>query len=271
MKLLGVCQRLDQKMSPLLGPDDERYEDFYQHWMEEQKKQLQELRDALDSDMQENQLKQLNEKVLNHYVRYYKAKDRAAKQDVLKVVHPLWRSPLENAFSFIGGWRPTMVFQLAYAQAGQQIEAELAEFLSGIDTPNMASLSATQLQRISALQEATQKSEEELEHRMAILQQGMADQPLLSLAQADAKQHEKDEADTESVLETAMDDKLKVLEEIVVAADNLRMETLTKMLTLLNAVQAAQYLVAAAQIHIAIRDLGKKRNGVNGIGHNLAV
>jgi hypothetical protein len=48
-----------------------------------------------------------------------------------------------------------MVCQLAYAQVGQQIEVEFVEFLSEIDTPNMASLSSKQLLQMNNLQQLT--------------------------------------------------------------------------------------------------------------------
>jgi hypothetical protein len=223
----------------------------------------------------------LVQKVLAHYEEYYTAKDGATRQDVLKVVQSSWKSPLETAFMFIGGWRPTIACQLAYAQAGQQIEAELAEFLSGIDTPTMASLSSKQLSRISDLQQLTQKSEEDLEHRMAVLQQGFVDEPLLSLAQghdehrlhpmlsleqAGEQQRAEEEAggsDHGTELQSAMDEKVKVLEELVIDADDVRNRTLKEMVQILNPVQAAQYLVAAAQIQVAIRHLGAKHNGTH--------
>lgn len=48
-----------------------------------------------------------------------------------------------------------MVCQLAYAQVRQQIEVELVEFLSEIDTPSMASLSSKQLLLTSNLHQLT--------------------------------------------------------------------------------------------------------------------
>jgi hypothetical protein len=274
-------------MPEVQGPNDESFADFYANWLKQQEEHLLELRAALGdgSNIQEPELKNLVQKVLAHYEEYYTAKDGAAQQDVLKVVQSSWKTPLENAFMFIGGWRPTMVCQLAYAQAGQQIEAQLAEFLSGIDTPGMVSLSSKQLLLTSNLQQLTQKCEEDFEHRMAVLQQGLVDQPLLSLAQghwdhhpqmpdpptlslAQAGEHQRAEEeaggnDHETEMESAMDDKVKALKELVTDADAMRLKTLKDMLHILNLVQSAQYLVAAAQIQIAIRHLGVKQNGIH--------
>jgi hypothetical protein len=268
-------------MPAVQGPNNQNYADFYAKWVKLQEDDLHELQAALDSNIQEAELLELVQKVLAHYEDYYKVKDGAARKDVLSVVQSSWKSPLERAFMFIGGWRPSMVCQLVYAQAGQQIEAELAEFLSGVDTPTMASLSSKQLSQTSDLQQFTQKSEEDLEHRMAVLQQGMVDQPVLSLAQGHGQQRphqtlslaqagEQQRADEEATgndheteLQSAIDDKVKGLEELVLEADDVRYSTLKEILHILNPVQAAQYLVAAAQIHIAIRHLGVKQNGTH--------
>ncbi|KAJ7289057.1 hypothetical protein O6H91_Y305800 [Diphasiastrum complanatum] len=154
-----------------------------------------------------------------------------------------------------------MVFQLAYAEAGQMIEAELADFLEGIDIPSMAGLSAKQLELINNLQKQTLKEEEELSHRMAMLQQGMADQPLLSLAEqvVTVLQPSNEGEDTTSIFEDAVDEKLKLLEDLLIDADNLRKESLMKMLKILTTIQSAQYLAAAGQLQVALRKVGEIR------------
>jgi TusA-related sulfurtransferase len=57
-----------------------------------------------------------------------------------------------------------MVCQLAYAQVGQQIEVELVEIISKIDTPNMASLSSKQLLQTNDLRQLTLKCEKDVKH-----------------------------------------------------------------------------------------------------------
>lgn len=171
-------------MAHHLGPDDEKFEDFYASWTSTHIDMLSHLQEALDSDMKQPELLQEVKKIVGHHEEYYKAKQRASHQNILQTVTPSWRSPLEKAFLWLGGWRPSLAFQLVYALAGQQIEAELAELLDGVDTPTFASLSSMQLCQVSELQTATNKEEESLSNEMAVLQQSFADQPLLSLAQA---------------------------------------------------------------------------------------
>lgn len=278
-------------MAPLVGPHDEKYEDFYSSWVNTQEELLKILQEALDSDIREPELFQEVKKVAEHYENYYAAKQSASHQDVLQTVTASWRSPLEKAFLWLGGWRPSLAFQLVYALAGQQIEAELAEFLEGVDTPTFASLTSLQLSQVSELQTATNKLEENLSNDMAMLQQSFADQPLLTLAQVHhmvqsqegrndlGSSHEDDDdgdssngadesdrgrdGDEQDSMDSAMQDKLKSLQEIALQADSLRLTTLQKVLDILNIYQKAQYLISAGKLQVALRNLGEKLNGTN--------
>ncbi|KAL3686161.1 hypothetical protein R1sor_004183 [Riccia sorocarpa] len=232
----------------------EAYAEFQQKWKEEQDILTHELEEALTAGKAENELHQLVRKLEKHYEEYYVAKDGALKHDALRMMQPGWKCPLEAAFMWIGGWRPTTVFQLAYAQAGEQLEEQLTQLLQGLSTPSMASLSSSQLQRISNLQVTTQESEEELTHKEAVLQQGMADQPVLTLAVA-AAEEESEDGENMNALKDAMGEKVEALENLIRDADSLRTETLKKMLRILTPIQAAQYLVAAGKLQIGIRKL----------------
>lgn len=279
-------------MAPLVGPHHEKYEDFYTSWVNTQEELVKNLQEALESDMRQPELLKEVKKVTEHYRIYYKAKQNASHQDVLQTVTAPWRSPLEKAFLWLGGWRPSLAFQLVYALAGQQIEAELAEFLEGVDTPTFASLTSLQLSQVSELQTATNKLEENLSNDMAMLQQSFADQPLLSLAQAhhmvqlqeggggtgsplddgplhgdgdssngsDDGDHGSD-GDEQDNMDSAMQDKLTSLQEIAMQADSLRITTLQKVLDILDTYQKAQYLISAGKLQIALRNLGEKLNG----------
>lgn len=225
---------------------------------------MNELLQALDSDMKEHELLQVVQKVSRHYEDYYAAKESASHHNILEIVTPPWRSPLEKAFMWLGGWRPSMAFQLVYALAGQQTEAELAEFLEGVDTPTFASLSSNQLCQTSEMQTSTNKQEESLGHEMAMLQQSFADEPLLTLAQADSMVQGGNgtpQSPHGDEIDNIMKEKLTTLQEISIQADTLRLTTLKKTLDVLDSFQKAQYLVAAAKLQIAVRRIGEKLNG----------
>ncbi|MCO5577266.1 hypothetical protein L7F22_031093 [Adiantum nelumboides] len=236
---------------------------------------LKELEEALDSNMKETELLKEVKKSVEHYGRYYKAKESASHQDILQTIIPDWKSPLEKAFLWLGGWRPSLTFQLVYALAGQQIEAELAEILGGVDTPTFASLTSSMLSQISTLQIATNKEEEDLNKEMAVLQQSFVDQPLLSLAQAHhlvQVEEGKTGSQTSSLQEGDAahggDDRSSGSNKIVsdcdgdhMGADALRLSTLQKVLDVLDPFQKAQHLITAGKLQVALRCIGLKLSG----------
>ncbi|KAJ7535550.1 hypothetical protein O6H91_12G038400 [Diphasiastrum complanatum] len=231
--------------------------------------QLQELRDALESDMREQELRKLVDKVHAHYEYYYTCNDSAAKQNILQMLSPSWRTSLEKAFMWIGGWRPTMFSQLAYALAGHHVEAELAELLEGTDSPSMASLTGSQLESIDTLQRGALKDEERLSEKLAVLQQSMADEPLISLVQAEVNgliRHGfgDGDGDGEVLMHEVVNEKLKVLENIFLDVNFLRVNALVGMLNILTTFQSAQYLMAMGQLQAAFRKMG----GYDTVGKN---
>eukprot|EP00897_Mesotaenium_endlicherianum_P007235 jgi/Mesen1/653/ME000109S10872 len=244
-------------MGGLHGPNNEKYETYYLNWCWEQGKHTQELLDALQQKLPDADMQKLVDKAFKHYETYYTVKDKAAKEDVVEFMSAKWRTPLEKAFMWLGGWRPCMVFQLGYAQAGQSLEEELSDFLKGIDSPSLASLTASQLTKISDAQLATKKEEDELSGRLALLQQGLADQPLLKIIKPGVDRSNGVPDAEQKALEEAMQGKLQKLELLLVDADALRLKTLARMLSILSPTQQAQYLIAAAELFQALRKLGE--------------
>ncbi|XLR40971.1 hypothetical protein S83_025631 [Arachis hypogaea] len=107
-----------------------------------------------------------------------------AKHDVLAMLSPTWRSSLEDAFLWIGGWRPTMAFHLLYSKAGLQFEAKLDELLQGLRTSDLGDLSATQLAQIDEIQKRTIAEEREITDMMATHQETVADASMVELSHA---------------------------------------------------------------------------------------
>ncbi|KAL4359417.1 hypothetical protein AHAS_Ahas08G0075300 [Arachis hypogaea] len=118
-----------------------------------------------------------------HCVWYYDS-SMWAKHDVLAMLSPTWRSSLEDAFLWIGGWRPTMAFHLLYSKAGLQFEAKLDELLQGLRTSDLGDLSATQLAQIDEIQKRTIAEEREITDMMATHQETVADASMVELSHA---------------------------------------------------------------------------------------
>eukprot|EP00897_Mesotaenium_endlicherianum_P000682 jgi/Mesen1/10614/ME000088S10108 len=259
---------------------DWQYREFYKDWLREEAEQIGVMKTTLESpDIDqplEERLKELLEARLRHCQEYNNAVDRASKDDILGTMAAPWQNKLEAALFWLGGWRPTMAFQLAYALAGQHAEAELTNLLQGVDVQTMAGLSARQLSSISRLQEETYRTEQALNGRLATLQMSMADQPLVDLARAElsgnhngasasssdgGSEHGESASSTGpgSAMEEAVNNKLSELQELLVEANAVRMRTLRHMMDILNPVQGAQYIIAAAELRMAIRHVGETK------------
>ncbi|KAL9664127.1 hypothetical protein QQ045_019524 [Rhodiola kirilowii] len=212
----------------------------------------------------ESDLRQLIDRVTRHYEDYYRVKSRCAKQEVLKMMSPSWLSSLENAFLWMGGWRPTMAFHLLYSKSGIQLEASLADMIRGLitTTGDLADLSPSQLNRIDKLQRSTIREEREVSEKMATHQETVADKDMVELSQAVTEMVENGGGEEEAggMEERVLKPKEEGLEEIVERGDELRLRTLKGILEVLTPVQAVHFLIAAAELHLRLHDWGKKRD-----------
>ena len=116
---------------------------FFEGWLVEQNQHLKELVASETTQLTDEQLQALIDEVVEHYEYYYMAKSRWTKHDVLAMLSPTWRSTLEDAFLWIGGWRPSKAFHLLYSKSGLQFEARLHELIQGLKTFDLGDLSAS--------------------------------------------------------------------------------------------------------------------------------
>ncbi|RDX78991.1 Transcription factor TGA1, partial [Mucuna pruriens] len=127
----------------------------YGRWVEEQNKQILELRTALSSHISDIQLGTLVEGIMNHYSTLFSMKSAAAKADVFYVMFGMWKTTAERFFLWIGGFRPS----------------ELLKVLVPLTEP------LTEQQRFDAygLEKSCQQAEDALSQGMDKLQQMLAD------------------------------------------------------------------------------------------------
>ncbi|KAK3027917.1 hypothetical protein RJ639_040600 [Escallonia herrerae] len=112
-------------------------------------------------------------KLTTHHKDYYTAKWAAAHEDVLAFFSPVWLSPLENAYLWITGWKPSMAFRL--------IESRRQ---TGLPGASLADMTEEQLKRIEALRVKIRVEEEKVEREMERQQVSMADRGMVELARA---------------------------------------------------------------------------------------
>ncbi|KAF8018653.1 hypothetical protein BT93_H3524 [Corymbia citriodora subsp. variegata] len=252
------------------APERESFHKFFECWLVEQNQHLHDLVSASSParDADDQALRPLIDRVILHYEHYYKAKSRSAKQNVLAMFSPTWRSSLEDAFLWIGGWRPSMAFHLLYSKSGLQLEAHLAELIRGLTTGDLADLSPSQLALIDDLQKSTIREEKAITEKFAKHQETVADASMVELSHAITEMTRAGGGEAavenapamEEEVESALAAKEEGLEEILHMADDLRLRTLKEVLNILSPIQAVHFLIAAAELHLRIHEWGKKKD-----------
>lgn len=261
--------------------DGESFHKFFDCWLSEQNQHLNELVEAehQSTHLTCERVQALIDKVVEHYEYYYKAKSKWAKQDVLAMLSPSWRSSLEEAFLWIGGWRPSMAFHLIYSKSSLQFESRLNELmiqgLRTMESVNLGDLSASQLAELDDMQRRTIREEREITDVMAKHQETVADNPMVELSHVVSEILRVDESESEGNnnnnnkeleerIESTLEPKVEGLEKILQRADDLRLRTLQGIVNVLTPKQAIHFLIAAAELHLRLHEWGKKKDARKG-------
>lgn len=130
--------------------------------------------------------------------------------------------------------------------------------MQGLRSGDLSDLSAAQLQQVDALQKETIRKEQEVTEKLAEQQETVADASMVELAHAMTEGVGGDEG--QSRVDAALAPKKDGLAEILRMADQLRLDTLKKVIDILTPMQAVHYLIAAAALHLRIHEWGKKRD-----------
>ncbi|KAK9266215.1 hypothetical protein L1049_012418 [Liquidambar formosana] len=262
-------------------PERETFRKFFDCWLSQQNQHLDDLITAsthyqqnttthstpLEDD--ETLLRSLIHRVIHHYEDYYRAKSTWAKHDVLAMLCPSWRSSLEDAFLWIGGWRPTMAFHLLYSKSGLQLEDRLADLICGLSTGDLADLSPTQLAQADELQRRTVREEKELTGKLAKQQERVADSSMVELSHIATELIRSGQTSQNAAggggledgrVESTLAPKEEGLEEVLARADDLRLRTLKAVIEILTPIQAVHFLIAAAELHQRLHEWGKQRD-----------
>ncbi|KAL8472019.1 hypothetical protein ACS0TY_029305 [Phlomoides rotata] len=203
------------------------FEMEYGQWVEEQNRQISDLKNALQShDIGDEELSIFVDGGMRHYFDLFAMKATAARTDVFYIMSGMWKTSAERFFLWIGGFRPS-------------------ELLKQILLPHLETLSEQQRLDLINLSQSCQQAEDALSQGMEklhyILAQAIGD-GLLS------------EANYLPQLGSAMD-KLEALVRFVVQADHLRQETLLQICRILLPRQAARCLLALGEYLQRLRAL----------------
>ncbi|GAB4848657.1 Transcription factor tga4 [Ancistrocladus abbreviatus] len=201
------------------------FEMEYSNWVEEQNRQICELRTALNAHISDAELRILVDSGMSHYFDLFRMKARAAKADVFYLTSGMWKTSAERFFLWIGGFRPS----------------ELLKVL----LPQLDPLTEKQVTDVCNLEQSCQQVEDALSQGMDKLRQILAEAIGAALL---------DEGSYIPQLTNAME-KLEALVSFADRADHLRQETLQQLYCILTTRQAARGLLALGEYFQRLRAL----------------
>jgi len=203
----------------------------YSRWQEEQNKQINELRTAVNAHASDSDLRLIADGIMAHYDEIFRLKGVAAKADVFHILSGMWKTPAERCFLWLGGFRSSELLKLLVNQ--------------------LEPLTEQQLMGLSNLQQSSQQAEDALSQGMEALQQSLAETLAGSLGPSGSSGNV---ANYMGQMAMAMG-KLGTLENFLRQADNLRQQTLHQMQRILTIRQAARTLLAIHDYFSRLRAL----------------
>jgi len=203
----------------------------YSRWQEEQNKQINELRTAVNAHASDSDLRLIVDGIMAHYDEIFKLKGAAAKADVFHMLSGMWKTPAERCFLWLGGFRSSELLKLLVNQ--------------------LEPLTEQQLMGLSSLEQSSHQAEDALSQGMEALQQSLAETLAGSLGPSGSSGNV---ANYMGQMAMAMG-KLGTLENFLRQADNLRQQTLHQMQRILTIRQAARALLAIHDYFSRLRAL----------------
>ncbi|CAL0334727.1 unnamed protein product [Lupinus luteus] len=242
----------------------ENFSEFYHNWvlkLEEILHQLLQVSKKRSNENTEQEVQELVSKVTSHIKEYYTVKWGAANEHVLVFFSPPWLTPLENAYLWVTGWKPSTVFKLV-------------ESLNKTTTFN---LTEEQENRVEELRMRIKMEEEKVESEMERQQVALADRKTVELAKMCSRTRNGggggdgggDVVEVAEKVDVTMKGVLTGLEKIMKSSDCVRLKTLKGVLDLLTPMQCVYFLAANIAMQLRLRQWGKKRDIAGSImNHN---
>ncbi|KAL1224786.1 Protein DOG1-like 1 [Cardamine amara subsp. amara] len=258
--------------NPCSSSIEKLQQDCYDEWMSLQAKRMTELKQALSNgEKNHDKLRDLIRTSMREIEDYAVKRSEYSRRYSSNYFAPTWNTCLENALLWMGGCRPSSFIRLVYAMCGSQTELRLTNFLrhnniAGLnialdDTPggigggeSMSDIKAEQLFKINELHLKTVEEENKLTKQSASLQEDMADMPIAITAF-----YKEVIGETDVAVERALDKHEEDMSSLLAEADKLRLTTLAKIVEILTAVQAADFLLAGTKLQLAMHEWGRSR------------
>ncbi|KAJ8774636.1 hypothetical protein K2173_017082 [Erythroxylum novogranatense] len=203
----------------------------YARWLDEHHRLICDLRSAVNSHVNDNELRVLVDGVMAHYNEVFRLKSIGAKADVFHMLSGMWKTPAERCFMWLGGFRSSEILKLL----GSHLEP----------------LTDQQLMGICNLQQSSQQAEDALSQGMEALQQSLVD----TLSSASLGPEGSGNV-SEYIGQMAIAiGKLTTLENFLHQADLLRQQTLQQMLRVLTTRQVARAFIVIDDYKSRLRAL----------------
>lgn len=120
---------------------------------------------------------------------------------------------------------------------------------------SLSDLSAEQLAKINVLHVKIIDEEEKMTKKVSSLQEDAADIPIATVA------YEMENiGEPNMVVDQAFDKQEEAMAGLLAQADNLRVDTLAKIVEILSPVQAADFLLAGKKLHLSMHEWGTTRD-----------
>nr|AGG09198.1 delay of germination 1a [Lepidium papillosum] len=249
---------------------EEAQESCYQEWMNLQSQRIPDLK-HLSAQRRSNKantdndkkLRELLEKIIGDFKIYAGKRADLSHRCSSNYYAPSWNTPLENALLWMGGCRPSSFFRLVYALCGSETEIRVTQYLRDIDGlessggmgTSLSDLTAEQLAKINILHVKIIEDEEKMTKKVASLQEDAADIPIATVAY-----EEEHVGKPNMVVDQALDKQEESMAKLLGEADNLRVETLVKIVEILSPVEAANFLLAGKKLHLSMHEWGTMRD-----------
>ncbi|KAG7532552.1 Transcription factor TGA like domain [Arabidopsis thaliana x Arabidopsis arenosa] len=249
---------------------EQAQESCYHEWMSLQSQRINEVKQLLvqrrshRDDENDKKLRELTGKILGDFKDYAGKRADLAHRCSSNYYAPTWNTRLENALIWMGGCRPSSFFRLIYALCGSQTEIRVTQFLRNIDGyessgggggASLSDLSAEQLAKINVLHVKIIDEEEKMTKKVSSLQEDAADIPIATVA------YEMENiGEPNMVVDQAFDKQEEAMAGLLAEADNLRVDTLAKIVEILSPVQAADFLLAGKKLHLSMHEWGTTRD-----------
>ncbi|KAI3680805.1 hypothetical protein L6452_35581 [Arctium lappa] len=208
-------------------PTEQKFSDFYNKWITQLEEHLISLLQKDDYTHDQSDYETLIAKITTHHKNYYRFKWAAAHEDICAFFTPIWLTPLENAYLWVTGWKPSTVFRFV---------------------DSLPDLTEEQVKGIEGLRVKIKMEEEKVEREMERQQVGVADRRMVEVMGGGGGGGEV----------VVMKGLLGGLERVMKMGDCVRLKTLKGLLDLMNPKQCVELLAAQTMFCVKLRKWGKK-------------